>query len=153
MIQKPKPYFMLFFFKTETHFLDQAGLKLRDWPCFSRRMLGLKVCTTIPSICLISAGCAIAIVGHCLLIHELYWDVSPGASVFMRETWCFSLSKQKEVLKPRGIMSVASMEKCEQKGVPISSSLPLGSTHTHFCMWHLRCPLPIVSFVNSLHLL
>jgi hypothetical protein len=29
-----------------THFVDQAGLKLRNLPAFASQVLGLKVCTT-----------------------------------------------------------------------------------------------------------
>jgi hypothetical protein len=31
-----------------THFVDQAGLKLRNPPASASQMLGLKVCATIP---------------------------------------------------------------------------------------------------------
>jgi hypothetical protein len=31
-----------------THFVDQAGLKLRNPPASASRVLGLKACTTIP---------------------------------------------------------------------------------------------------------
>jgi hypothetical protein len=39
-----------------THFVDQAGLKLRNLPASASRVLGLKACATIPGfrICLIS---------------------------------------------------------------------------------------------------
>jgi hypothetical protein len=33
-----------------THFVDQAGLELRDPPASASRVLGLKVCATTPSI-------------------------------------------------------------------------------------------------------
>jgi hypothetical protein len=32
-----------------THFVDQAGLELRDPPASASRVLGLKACTTTPS--------------------------------------------------------------------------------------------------------
>jgi hypothetical protein len=32
-----------------THFVDQAGLELRNLPASASRVLGLKVCTTTPS--------------------------------------------------------------------------------------------------------
>jgi hypothetical protein len=32
----------------ETHFVDQAGLKLRNPPAFASRVLGLKACTNMP---------------------------------------------------------------------------------------------------------
>jgi hypothetical protein len=32
-----------------THFVDQAGLKLRNPPASAFQVLGLKVCTTMPS--------------------------------------------------------------------------------------------------------
>jgi hypothetical protein len=32
-----------------THFVDQAGLKLRNLPAFASRVLGLKACSTTPS--------------------------------------------------------------------------------------------------------
>ena len=33
-----------------THYVDQAGIKLRDPPSLASAMLGLKVCTTIPGL-------------------------------------------------------------------------------------------------------
>jgi hypothetical protein len=33
-----------------THFVDQAGLELRNSPASAFRVLGLKVCTTLPSL-------------------------------------------------------------------------------------------------------
>jgi hypothetical protein len=33
-----------------THFVDQAGLELRNLPASASLVLGLKVCTTMPSI-------------------------------------------------------------------------------------------------------
>jgi hypothetical protein len=33
-----------------THFVDQAGLKLRNPPASASRVLGLKVCATTPSL-------------------------------------------------------------------------------------------------------
>jgi hypothetical protein len=32
-----------------THFVDQAGLELRNSPAFASQVLGLKACTTTPS--------------------------------------------------------------------------------------------------------
>jgi hypothetical protein len=32
-----------------THFVDQAGLELRNPPAFASRVLGLKACATMPS--------------------------------------------------------------------------------------------------------
>jgi hypothetical protein len=34
----------------ETHFVDQAGLELRNPPASASRMLGLKTCTTMPGL-------------------------------------------------------------------------------------------------------
>jgi hypothetical protein len=37
-----------------THFVDQAGLKLRSLPASASRVLGLKACATMPgSLCLL----------------------------------------------------------------------------------------------------
>jgi hypothetical protein len=33
-----------------THFVEQAGLKLRNLPASASRVLGLKVCTTMPGL-------------------------------------------------------------------------------------------------------
>jgi hypothetical protein len=35
-----------------THFVDQAGLELRNLPASASRVLGLKVCTTTPGLCI-----------------------------------------------------------------------------------------------------
>jgi hypothetical protein len=37
------------------HFVDQAGLELRNLPASTSRVLGLKVCATIQSVLLIGA--------------------------------------------------------------------------------------------------
>ena len=34
----------------ETHFVDQAGLKLRNLPASASRVLGLKACATMPGL-------------------------------------------------------------------------------------------------------
>jgi hypothetical protein len=42
-----------FFFETgflETHFVDQAGLELRNPPTSASQVLGLKACTTMPGL-------------------------------------------------------------------------------------------------------
>jgi hypothetical protein len=36
-----------------THFVDQAGLKLRNLPASASQVLGLKVCATTPSLFII----------------------------------------------------------------------------------------------------
>jgi hypothetical protein len=37
---------------TGTHFVDQAGLELRNLPASASRVLGLKACTTTPGFCI-----------------------------------------------------------------------------------------------------
>jgi hypothetical protein len=37
-----------------THFVDQAGLELRNLPASASQVLGLKACDTMPSSCLIA---------------------------------------------------------------------------------------------------
>ena len=58
-------FFFFFFFNTGficiargvlctgTHFVDQAGLELRNPPAYSSRVLGLKSCTTTPGVWLV----------------------------------------------------------------------------------------------------
>jgi hypothetical protein len=53
-------FFVLFFFRDRvslyspgcpgTHFVDQAGLELRDPPASASQVLGLKACATTPSV-------------------------------------------------------------------------------------------------------
>jgi hypothetical protein len=37
-----------------THFVDQAGLELRNLPASASRVLGLKACATTPGFCLLT---------------------------------------------------------------------------------------------------
>jgi hypothetical protein len=41
----------------ETHFVDQAGLELRNPPASASRVLGLKACTTTPACIPLSLSC------------------------------------------------------------------------------------------------
>jgi hypothetical protein len=45
-------FFFFWFFETGFHFVDQAGLELRNPPASAYRVLGLKACTTTPGMAL-----------------------------------------------------------------------------------------------------
>jgi hypothetical protein len=52
-----------------THFVDQAGLELRNSPASASRVLGLKVCATMP-------GLVFFFIGYFLYLHFKCYSIS-----------------------------------------------------------------------------
>jgi hypothetical protein len=71
-----------------THFIDQAGLELRNPPASASRVLGLKVCTTMPGILFIFLNIFINHFFSCRgRTEEDEWDCNPIERTKVSTNW------------------------------------------------------------------